>query len=91
MLVLTFRSRTVKKVKTAARIAANRSQEPGGNIEVFAMVRVKLDSSENIDMKISRSLFIPEGPKISQTLQNYSHAILSKDLYTRSEIFNQYS
>ena len=73
MLVLTFRSRTVKKVKTAARIAANRRQEPGGNIEVFAMVRVKLDSSEDIDMKISRSLFIPEGPKITQTLQNYSH------------------
>merc|ERR1719391_1978344 len=53
MLVLTFRSRTVKKVKTAARIAANRSREPGGNIEVFDMVVVKLDSSENIDMKIS--------------------------------------
>ena len=72
MLVLTFRSNTVKKVNTAARIAASRSQEPGGDIDVFDMVSVKLDSSENIDMKISLTLFILEGPKIRQTLQKYS-------------------
>ena len=47
--VLSFRSKIDKKVKVAARTAANLSQEPG-SIDPFDMVSIKLDDSESIDL-----------------------------------------
>ena len=44
--VLTLRRNTVKKVKTAARMAAKRSQEPG----CIDILRLKLGSEKNMKM-----------------------------------------
>ena len=72
--VLNFRSRMDKKVKVAAMTAANLSQEPGNpliqSIDPLDMVSVKLGSSENVDLKMSRSSFLPAGPKTSRSLYN---------------------
>ena len=44
------------------------------------MVSVKLGGSENVDLKMSRSSFLPAGPKTSRTLYNfpYLHNLLPK-------------
>ena len=75
--VLSFRSRIDKKVKVAARTAANLSQEPGNidpltqSIDPLDMVSLKLGGSEYVDLKMSRSIFLPDGPKTSRTLNNF--------------------
>ena len=72
--LLNFRSQIEKNVKTAAMIAANLSQEPGSKDPLdmdLDMVSVKLGGSENVDLKMSRSLFLPAGPKTSRTLNNF--------------------
>ena len=82
--VLSFRSKIDKKVKVEARTAANLNQEPG-NIDPLALsidpldkVSVKLGGSENVDLKMSRSLFLPAGPK---TGRNQLHHCLGHRHY----------
>ena len=50
--VLIFISQIEAKVKTAARMAANLSQEPG-SIDPLDMVSIKLGDSESINLKMS--------------------------------------